>query len=60
MVRVKFFAQDMGDKTVTHTNELFFEEIDMAVQILINTQRERLTTALPHLRIICLIENLED
>ncbi len=60
MIRVKFFAQDMRDKTTTRTNQLFFEEIDMTVQILINTQYERLTKALPQFRVICLIENLEN
>jgi hypothetical protein len=60
MVRVKFFAQDLKDNTRTCTNELFFEEIDTAVKILINTQYTRLTCALPQFRVVCLIENLEN
>lgn len=60
MVRVKFFAKDLNDNTSTCTNELFFEEIDLAVQMLINRQYSRLAYSLPKFRIFCLIENLED
>lgn len=60
MVRVKFFAQDLKDNTKTCTNELFFQEVDSAVEILIGTQYKRLKEILPQFRVVCLIENLEE
>jgi hypothetical protein len=59
MVRIKFFAQDLKDSKKVCANELFFEKIDTAVEILIATQYQRLKEMLPQFRIVCLIENME-
>lgn len=60
MVRIKFFTQDLIDETRMSTNELFFEEVDSAVSLLITTEYNRLQRYLPTARIFCLIENVED
>lgn len=60
MVRVKFFTKDMLDGTVLNTNELFFNEVDCTVTILITREYARLQRTLPTARIVCLIENVED
>jgi len=59
MYKVKFFTQDLEDKTRNQTNEVFFDEIDEAVIILIKTQIARLELTLKNVRVLCLIENLE-
>ena len=61
MISVKFFAQDLKDKTNRiESGTVYFDELTDNVNIIIKAQRVHLESALPNCRVVALITQEED